>query len=193
MEEIPRRIPKFISAHQPAKNLKAVTHEVAKGIHARVAFAGDIFEMEDQRNWTDASFKTYCTPLEIPYPVEVSKGTKISQKIKITVEGGESRQDLRRLAAKGRNASRVSLRLTDRPSALPLLGVQVSGEVDDLTDKQIERLKGLHLDHLSVDLALSDESFVKDLRRATTQAKALGVSLQVVLGLGEKPCVRHAG
>ena len=68
------RFPKHISPHQPAKNLKAITHEVADGIHARIAFEGDIFEMEDQRNWTDASFKTYCTPLEIPYPVELAKG-----------------------------------------------------------------------------------------------------------------------
>ena len=30
--------------------------------------------MEDQRNWTDASFKTYSTPLRIPYPVEVAPG-----------------------------------------------------------------------------------------------------------------------
>ena len=29
---------------------------------------GDVFEMEDQRNWTDASFKTYCTPLRQPFP-----------------------------------------------------------------------------------------------------------------------------
>jgi len=179
--------PKFISAHQPAKNLTAITHEVSKGIHARVALEGDIFEMEDQRNWTDASFKTYCTPLEIPYPVELSNGTKISQKIRISLEGSESRQDFRRATPEDRNSSRVSLHVTNQESALPLLGVQVSGEVEDLTDKQIDRLKALHLDHLRVDLALSDESFAKDLRRATRQAKALEVSLQIVLGLGESP------
>lgn len=180
--------PKFISAHQPAKNLKAVTHEVAKGIHARVAFEGDIFEMEDQRNWTDASFKTYCTPLEIPYPVELAKGTKISQKIRISIDGNGSgsRPDFRHVPD-DRNSARVSLRLTDLESPLPLLGVQVSSEVDDLTDQKIRRLKALKLDHLRVDLPLSDDWFVKDLRRATSQAKALGVSLQIVLGLGEKP------
>ena len=29
---------------------------------------GEVFEMEDQRNWTDASFKTYCRPLVPPPP-----------------------------------------------------------------------------------------------------------------------------
>ena len=172
--------PKFISAHQPAKNLRAVTHEVAKGIRARVAFEGDIFEMEDQRNWTDASFKTYCTPLEIPYPVELVKGTKISQKISISLDGDLPTGSV--LSADG-----AVLTIGTGESKLPLLGLQVSGEVDDLTDKQIERLKALYLDHVRVDLALSDESFVKDFRRASRQAKALGVSLQVVLGLGEEP------
>ncbi len=193
------RFPKFISPDQPAKNLRAITHEVTKGIHARVAFEGDIFEMEDQRNWTDASFKTYCTPLENPYPVELSKGAKISQKITISIDGdlsepttiapsrSGSRQDFRPETAECRNSTRVSLHLTERELALPLPGLQVSSEVENLTDKQLQRLKALHLDHLRVDLALSDESLVKDLRRATSQAEALGVSLQVVLGLGESP------
>ena len=35
--------------------------------------------MEDQRNWTDASFKTYSTPLSEPIPVTVKAGTRISQ------------------------------------------------------------------------------------------------------------------
>lgn len=174
------RFPKFISPHQPAKNLQAISHEVTNGIRARVAFEGDIFEMEDQRNWTDASFKTYCTPLENPYPVELSQGAKISQKIRISIDG-----DFANAAAL--STDRAVLTIGKRESTLPLLGLQVSGEVDDLTDKQLERLKALHLDHLRVDLALSRESFVKDLRRATSQAEALGVSLQVVLGLGESP------
>jgi hypothetical protein len=174
------RFPKFISPHKPAKNLRAITHEVAPGILARVDFEGEVFEMEDQRNWTDASFKTYCTPLEIPYPVELSQGTKVSQKIRISLDG-----DLPDKASSQNDE--VVLTIGKEDSRLPLLGVQVSGEVEALSDEQIKRLKALHLDHLRVDLALSEESFVSDLGRATRQAKALGVSLQVVLGLGESP------
>jgi hypothetical protein len=173
------RFPKHISPHQPAKNLKAITHEVAKGIHARIAFEGDIFEMEDQRNWTDASFKTYCTPLDIPYPVQLNKGTKISQKISISIDGDLPDATL--------SSDTTVLTLTKTKSALPLLGVQVSSEVDDLTSGQTQRLKALNLDHLRIDLALSDKSFVRNLRRAASQAKALGASLQISLGLGESP------
>ncbi len=174
------QFPKFISAHQPAKNLRAITHEVTPGIRARVEFEGEVFETEDQRNWTDASFKTYCTPLDIPYPVNVSKGTKISQKIRISLEG-----DLPDEPAS--STDRTVLTIGKRPSALPLLGVQVSSETENLTDEQGERLKRLHLDHLRVDLALSDESLVENLRRATKQTKALGVALHIGLDLGESP------
>jgi len=174
------QFPKSISPHQPAKNLRIVTHEVASGIRARVAFVGEVFEMEDQRNWTDASFKTYCTPLEIPWPVQLAKGDKISQKIRISLEG-----DVPDATDSGIGGAVLTLGETKSP--LPRLGVQVSGEVEGLTDVQLKRLKALNLDHLRVDLALSDASFPKELRRATQQAKALGVSLQISLKLGESP------
>ncbi len=174
------QFPKLISPHQPAKNLRAITHEVAPGIRARVEFEGEIFEMEDQRNWTDASFKTYCTPLEIPYPVQLAEGAMVSQKIRISLEGEVPEGPSPAVGG-------AVLTLSGTESPLPLLGVQVSGEVDGLTATQIERLKALNLDHLRADLALSDESFPSELRRAVRQAEALGVSLQVGLNLGESP------
>lgn len=41
--------------------------------------------MEDQRNWTDSSFKTYCTPPQLPYPGKVAAGTRISQTVRLTL------------------------------------------------------------------------------------------------------------
>lgn len=174
------RFPKLISPHQPAKNIRAITHEVAPGIRAQVQFKGEVFEMEDQRNWTDASFKTYCTPLEKPYPVEVSQGTKVSQEIRISVDG-----DLAATASPA--ASTTELVVGNTAAPLPRLGVQVSGEVADLTDVQVARLRALDLDHLRIDLPLSDETFINDLRRARRQAVALGASLHIALHLGESP------
>lgn len=172
--------PVFISPHQPAKNLRAITHEVAPGLLARVEFEGDVFEMEDQRNWTDASFKTYCTPLDLPYPVEVALGTRISQKVRIRLSS-EMPEPL------SPADEQVVLTLTDHVVPLPSIGLQVSSELENLTELQIERLRALHLDHLRVDLRLSNESFVNDLRRATMQADTLGVSMQIGLRLGETP------
>ncbi len=60
--------PDAISPHQPFKDIKAIAQEVVPGVRAEVRFEGEVFEMEDQRNWTDASFKTYSTPLATSVP-----------------------------------------------------------------------------------------------------------------------------
>ena len=67
----PGTFPRLVSPHQPFLDLRAVRHGVAPGVEAEVRFEGEVFEMEDQRNWSDASFKTYSTPLARPLPVEV--------------------------------------------------------------------------------------------------------------------------
>ena len=48
---------------------------------------GDSFEMEDQRNWTDASFKTYVRPLSKPRPYLIPAGAADRQRIRIGIEG----------------------------------------------------------------------------------------------------------
>ncbi len=79
--------PVFISPVQPMMNISGLAWEPANGIKAQLHFSGDIFEMEDQRNWTDASYKTYCRPLALPFPFEIKKGEKITQKIVLEIQG----------------------------------------------------------------------------------------------------------
>ena len=175
--------PEFISPHQPAKEIRAIAHEVAPGLWAHVRMEGDTFEMEDQRNWTDASFKTYCTPLELPYPVTVEEGTEISHNVTIRLEG-----DLARYAGKGGQAdNRVRLTLSDQLTPLPRLGLQVSSEIDTLSPQEIERLRKLRLDHLRVDLKPAQAGFTERLGRATRQANLLGARLHLGLELGDDP------
>ena len=57
--------PLYISPHQPFKDIAALSWKPSEHLRASVQLEGEIFEMEDQRNWTDASFKTYSTPLEL--------------------------------------------------------------------------------------------------------------------------------
>ena len=45
---------------------------------------GDLFELEDQRNWTDASFKTYSTPLHLGGRHQASPGMRIRQHVRIS-------------------------------------------------------------------------------------------------------------
>ena len=47
----------------------------------RFDFEGDLFEMEDQRNWTDGSFKTYSTPLALLLAEGGEPGQAIRQRV----------------------------------------------------------------------------------------------------------------
>jgi len=53
-----------------------------------VEFEGEVFETEDQRNWSDGSFKTYCRPLDRGFPYELGEGQEIRQAIVVRVTGG---------------------------------------------------------------------------------------------------------
>lgn len=78
--------PLLISPDQPAMDIVGMHHNVA-GLDVDLAFSGEIFEMEDQRNWTDASYKTYCVPLVFPFTYTLAAGKKVCQKIDLTVAG----------------------------------------------------------------------------------------------------------
>lgn len=82
--------PDEIEPWQPFKDIAAIVHHVAPGIKAATTFAGDVFEMEDQRNWTDGSFKTYVRPLALPWPYCVAKNEPFSQRISVTISADEA-------------------------------------------------------------------------------------------------------
>jgi hypothetical protein len=78
--------PEAISADQPAFDISALTHQPASGVSCTVEMEGDAFEMEDQRNWADASFKTYIRPLSKPRPYLIAKSQKDRQRITVTIK-----------------------------------------------------------------------------------------------------------
>lgn len=79
--------PREIAPHQPAVDIRGLAWEHG-GLRLRCDFAGDVFEMEDQRNWTDASYKTYSRPLALPFPYRISAGETVRQSIVVTAEDG---------------------------------------------------------------------------------------------------------
>jgi hypothetical protein len=77
--------PEMIVPWQPNLDIKSITHPISDFSNVTITFDGDLFEMEDQRNWTDYSYKIYSTRLSDPLPVLVEKGTTIEQKVTFTV------------------------------------------------------------------------------------------------------------
>lgn len=178
------QFPRLISAHQPFMELRAITHEVSPGVQARVLMEGDIFETEDQRNWTDASFKTYCTPLRLPYPVEVQPGTRIRQSITLVVSAHTPTP-----THPHTHTSPVVLTLDPAPTGrrFPGMGLGIASHGAPLAPREVQRLRALGLTHLRVDLTLSDPAYPQALARAAEQSEQLGlIPLEVALTLSDR-------
>ncbi|MFV2093084.1 MAG: hypothetical protein ACC634_08365, partial [Hyphomicrobiales bacterium] len=77
--------PEAISPDQPVFDICRLRHRVGQ-VDVSIDFSGEIFEMEDQRNWTDASYKTYCRPLRLPMPYIIKAGETVTQEIRIGAE-----------------------------------------------------------------------------------------------------------
>ena len=79
--------PELISPAQPVFDIRALAHIVCPGVTATCTMQGDAFEMEDQRNWTDASYKTYVRPLSKPWPYTLDAGSESRQSVSLTFAG----------------------------------------------------------------------------------------------------------
>ncbi len=143
---------------------------------AHFNFEGDFFEMEDQRNWTDASFKTYCTPLSLGFPHQARAGSRIAQSFTVWVEGTpmEKGQEELRLSPGQSTGQR-----------LPTIGFGMASHGASLTTREIERLRRLQPDHLRVDLHLTTE-YQAALERAIATCQALNCALEAAVFLTEE-------
>ena len=83
--------PFLIDPWQPFKDIKAITH-FADGLAVDCTFTGDTFEMEDQRQWGDASYKTYVRPLALPWPYTLSQSQPLTQSVSISWNRTNKRQ-----------------------------------------------------------------------------------------------------
>lgn len=80
--------PRQIAPAQPALEIAGIEHRVGL-VAVRIDLEGEVFEMEDQRNWSDASFKTYCRPLSRPAPYPVAMGEDVWQRVTISLASDE--------------------------------------------------------------------------------------------------------
>lgn len=111
------RFPEAIDPKQPIMNIRALSHEVTAGVRVACTMTGDTFEMEDQRNWTDASYKTYVRPLGLPFPYKLTAGEIIEQAIEIRFAG--------RPAASPRREGPITVRVGGRRGKVPTFGMAV--------------------------------------------------------------------
>jgi D-apionolactonase len=169
--------PELISPDQPMLNISGLVWEPAENIHAKLQFSGDIFEMEDQRNWTDASYKTYCRPLSLPFPYEIKKGEKIQQKIVLEIHC-EPQKD----AAEDSILFEID---SQNRFKIPEIGVGATSRNEKLEHSEAEILKQLPIQHLRVELKLFEKNWIHNLKLAEEESRLLELPLFLVLYFSE--------
>ena len=126
--------PRALTPHQPMRDIRRLRIDGG----ASIAFAGDVFEMEDQRNWTDASFKTYSRPLDLPYPYALRAGETVRQAITIGAPDAS-------IAADPGRGSPVVIELREC-GPFPAVGVEASTAPDPVPASSAGSFRVVELD-----------------------------------------------
>ena len=187
-EKVDTNFPYLIDPNQPPDDftdIKSITYEISPGLYFQVIFNGNVFEMEDQRNWTDGSYKVYCPPLRLPYPVEVKKGQIIEQSIELRIKDGTSKVGKPHIAYQNRTHESIKIYITDETvGRLPRIGVCLPSYVTELSPNEIRKLRKIAINHLRLELNLNEPDGLEDkIKTATTIARNLGTPLEVCLVL----------
>lgn len=116
------RFPELVDPLCPFQDIRALAHEPLPGVRLRCLMEGEAFEMEDHRNWMDASYKTYVRPLAKPWPYTIAKGERVVQKVTLELRG-------RPPQAMAGGGGTVALRLGEAVVArMPALGLAAPPE-----------------------------------------------------------------
>ena len=113
-------MPEVIDPKQTFFDIRAMTHDPFPGLKATIRMEGDSWETEDHRNWTDASLKTYCRPLALPWPYEIAKGKEVRQSAKLTFEG--------QMPGTTKQPDGVRVRTGESQGVMPRIGLSILPE-----------------------------------------------------------------
>jgi len=175
------RWPDTIEPWQPFKNIAQITHRVAPGIMATTKLIGDVFEMEDQRNWTDASYKTYVRPLALPWPYLVPQGERFSQQISVEVLAE------RNAARAADRSDAITVRLIPTNVRFPAIGVGLRPECLWEELASLDVLKAIGAKHLIAHFDPTVGHGIEALKGYAAIATASGLEVTLELAV---PCIR---
>ena len=150
---------------------EAFSHLEIEQAHGTVelSFEGDLFEMEDQRNWTDGSFKSYCTPMYRGYPHVAAAGQRFRQSVAVTADTAGT-------APHKAGPTHIAV---DAPLGHKLPSVGVGLSEHDLSQREIDLLAPLGLEYVRVAVDARDPALGRVLARALDTATALAAGLEV--------------
>ncbi|TDN62265.1 hypothetical protein [Paraburkholderia sp. BL10I2N1] len=172
--------PELIDPWQPFKDICAIEHDLAFGLTVRCAFTGDVFEMEDQRNWSDASFKTYSRPLALPWPYALEAGATERQSVTLSVterSGALLRSACAPSIPPHDDLATITLDLAEETvETMPALGIAISASEIDAALAHPELLAGLAPQQLTLSFDPVAGHGVAELERFAALQRRAGIA-----------------
>jgi D-apionolactonase len=147
--------------------------ELAGGGTLLFEFEGDLWETEDHRNWTDANFKTYSTPISLGRPAPLEAGQPLRQRLVVTP-----------IDVPDTATEAGPVRLTVGPptgTRVPPIGLGQDRDAHVPDDRERELLAALAPAHLRVEVRLTGGDWRDHLAAARETAHAAGASLELAL------------
>lgn len=152
--------------------------ELPPGGRLLLEFEGDLWETEDHRNWTDANFKTYSTPIALGPPAPLQAGQQLRQRLVVTplevpfaaIEPGPVR-----LSVGAPTGARV-----------PPIGLGADRDGYVPADREVAMLTGLAPRHLRVEVRLDRDDWSTVLASGQETARRIGAALELALMLREE-------
>jgi D-apionolactonase len=179
-----RTFPDLIDPQQPVRGLhdfRRIRYAVNAAWDVSLELEGDAFEMEDQRNWTDASFKTYSTPQRIPLPARLTEGRTVRQVVTVRLIATQTAP-----AKTAGDSGATTISLTGNNTLpWPHLGLGSPTHDSPMSDREIACLRALKLDHLRVDVKTTQPDWRAVLSQGAAEAARLSVKLEVALHLAD--------
>jgi hypothetical protein len=138
-----------------------------------LSFTGDLFETEDQRNWTDASFKIYGTPLSLGVPRHSRAGSLIAQRVSLCFQGASRRGGPRPVP---------HLEVGDPTgTVVPRIGLGIGSPVPSHSRIELARLASIKPAHLRFDCHLDSPRWRAELEQAFADCVSVDAELELAL------------
>lgn len=153
----------FLEIHQ----LEWITED---RIRVKQIFEGDVFDTEDQRNWSDSSYKTYSTRSNLPIPVDVVAGETIEQRITLEVSGNGNT-----------GTTESSTDKSEIKIPFPQIGYGKSAGSVPINSEVIEWLIKIPFDHYRVTITMNQTNWHSQLQEALKEASLINTRLELVV------------
>lgn len=181
--------PLEISPSQPVFDIRSLKYQPVIGLELNVFLEAQLphdssgkYEMEDQRNWSDASFKTYVASLLDPWPYCLPSEVELTQRVSLRVNDSVCRAT----NLEATNPQRAITFGSKTGYRMPAIGVGIPPGLHKAKKVELSALIDLNANWWIAELDLEDPELFEDIQALVKLSSGKSVKVQ-----GDFICVNH--